>query len=84
VKNSSVREILKAKLPEPGGGSMVELGESYLDASTGDTQLKFRFTRTTPTRLRHMILNFSHDVFANFYEFLIISSQLLLEVVINL
>ncbi len=56
VKNSFVREILKAKLSEPGGGSTVELAESYLDAPTGDIQLKFRFTRTTPTRLHHMVL----------------------------
>jgi hypothetical protein len=66
VKNSFVREILKAKLPEPGGASTVELAESYLDAPPGDTQLKFRFTRTTPTRLRYMILNSSRDVFGEF------------------
>ena len=47
MKNSFVREILKAKLPEPGGASTVELAESYLDAPPSDTQLKFRFTRTT-------------------------------------
>ena len=37
----SVREILKAKLPEPGGGSIWSAagrGEQEIDAATGDAQ----------------------------------------------
>lgn len=55
-ENMFVREILKAKLREPGGESRWkprETGRNDLDAATGDPQSSFRFTRTSPRDCGH-------------------------------
>ena len=54
-KQFSTRQILKAKLPEPGGGSTVEaegIPRHYLDATTGDIQLNLDWRAFLPARLR--------------------------------
>src|SRR5208282_705888 len=48
--------ILKAKLPEPGGGSTVEaegIPRHYLDATTGDIQWNLDWRASLSARLRH-------------------------------
>lgn len=54
-ENVFVRRILEAKLPDRAagqGGSRGKPGRNDLDAATGDTQSRLRFTRTTKPRLR--------------------------------
>ena len=55
-KQFSTRQILNAKLPEPGGGSTVEQPRAYrghyLDATTGDIQLNLDWRASLSARLR--------------------------------
>ncbi len=54
-KQFSTRQILNAKLPEPGGGSTVEaegIPRHNLDATTGDIQLNLDWRASLPARLR--------------------------------
>jgi hypothetical protein len=54
-KQFSTRQILNAKLPEPGGGSTVEaegIPRNDLDATTGDIQLNLDWRAFLPARLR--------------------------------
>ena len=54
-KQIPARQILNAKLPEPGGGSTVEaegIPRHYLDATTGDIQLNLDWRVSLPARLR--------------------------------
>ena len=54
-KQFSTRQILKAKAPEPGGGSTVEaegIPRHNLDATTGDIQSNQDWRAFLPARLR--------------------------------